>query len=203
MDAIADVLNSFRSGNATLARAVLARPWGIRGDPTRNSAIHVVLEGECWLRLAAQEAMRLSKGDVILVTSGVGHALSDLADAEVAAIGEVLRAAGEPRAASDMTTLVCAKCHVDDPGPHPMVSLMPPLIHLTRDQVEANEPLRLALELLCVESRGIQTAAGVIASRLLDSVLVLLLRAWIDNQPAGTPIGSALCAMVPWRERCV
>jgi len=188
MDAISDVLASYRSGNAVLGAAVLRRPWGIKVDPQRSSAIHVVLEGECWLRLPYHDdPIRLSRGDVVLVAGGLAHALSDPFDAEAIPIGDALSAAPNRRdaPAPKTTTLLCAKYQLDEAGPHPMVSLMPPLIQLTRQQVEANRPLQLALELLRLETQDGRTGADIIASRLLDSALVLLLRAWINNQPDG------------------
>ncbi|MGY8636833.1 AraC family transcriptional regulator [Bradyrhizobium sp. 14AA] len=189
MDAIADVLASYRIGGAFLGIAVLRRPWGIGVDPQRNSALHVVLKGRCWLRLASgDEPIRLSPGDVVLVASGIGHALSDPSDAAIVAIREALSVAPshETEWAPDATMLLCAKYQLDETGPHPMVSLMPPLIHLTARQVDANEPLRLVLQLLRVEAKGRRNGAEIIASRLLDSALVLLLRVWMDNQPAGS-----------------
>jgi AraC-like DNA-binding protein len=155
----------------------------------RNSAVHVVRDGACWLRLAGRDApIPLSQGDVVLVASGIGHALSDPPDAPVSAIRDAL-AAGlggtDPPAGDGVTTLLCAKYLLEGAGPHPMVALLPPLIHLTCGQVEANEPLRLTLELLRLEAAG-RSGSDMVVPRLLDSVLVFLLRAWIENQPPGT-----------------
>ena len=66
-----------------------------------------------------------------------------------------------------------------------MAALMPPVVHLTRQEVLVNEPLRLMLELLRVEAQDDRVKSGLVASRLLDSALVLLLRAWIDSRPEG------------------
>ena len=189
MDAISNVLTPLRSGGATLARALLKRPWGIPVDPMRSPAIHVVLGGECWLRLAGDEQpLRLLQGDALLVGSGVGHTLSDVPDSDVISMREALSIQTDAQAAADIetTALLCAKYQLDDGGPHPLVSLMPPLIYLTRRQIGANEPLRLALELLRVEAQTGRADADIIASRLMDSALVVMLRAWIDNQPEGT-----------------
>ena len=148
MDAISNVLTPLRSGGATLARALLKRPWGIPVDPMRSPAIHVVLGGECWLRLAGDEQpLRLLQGDALLVGSGVGHTLSDAPDSDVISMREALSIQTDAQAAADIetTALLCAKYQLDDGGPHPLVSLMPPLIHLTRRQIGANEPLGLTL----------------------------------------------------------
>ena len=189
MDAISNVLTPLRSGSATLARARLKRPWGISVDPMRSPAIHVVLGGECWLRLAGDEQpLRLLQGDALLVASGVGHTLSDAPDSKVISMREALsiQAGAQEAADTETTALLCAKYQLDGGGPHPMVSLMPPLIHLTQRQIDSNEPLRLALDLLRVEAQNGRAGTEIIASRLMDSALVLMLRAWIDNQPEGT-----------------
>ncbi|WP_292189609.1 AraC family transcriptional regulator [Mesorhizobium sp.] len=188
MDVLSDVLASVRLGSAVIGRARLRRPWGISVDPMRNTAIHMVQGGECWLRVAGGgEPVHVAEGDVVLVGSGVGHSLSDPPDAPLSSIGSVLSARLEdqdqPRG-HDVTTLLCAKYTMD--GPHPMISRLPPLIHLTRAQIVADEPLRLATELLRVEAGGTLTGHDLVAARLLDSVLVFLLRAWIESQPLGT-----------------
>ena len=190
MDVLSNVLASVRIGSAVIGRANLRAPWGISVDPMRNAAIHVVQQGECWLRLAGgTEPVRLSEGDVILVAAGVGHSLGDPSDAPVSPIGTVLSAKlsenDQPRGNS-VTTLLCAKYSLDGAGPHPMISLLPPLIHLTREQIDANESLRLAMELLRVEASDDLAGHDIVAPRLLDSVLVFLLRAWIENQAPGT-----------------
>jgi len=187
-DGLSNLLASYRSGSAFLGTAVLHRPWGIGVEPQRHSAIHLVLDGACWLGLSDHdEPIRLAQGDVALVTSGVGHKLSDPPSATVvpigAAVGAGLREPSGSRPGS--TTLLCAKYQVDEPGPHPMAALMPPVVHLTREEVMANEPLRLILELLRVEAQDDRAKSGLVASRLLDSTLVLLLRAWIDSRPEG------------------
>lgn len=186
MDVLSDVLASVRLGSVLIGTAALRRPWGISVEPMRNAAIHLVQRGECWLRLAG-ELIRVSEGDLILVGSGVGHTLSDPVDAPLSSMAAALSARSSQQPGDNAgTTLLCAKYQLDGSGPHPMISLLPPLIHLTRAQIEANAPLRLATELLRVEASGDLTGHDLVAPRLLDSVLVFLLRAWIESQPLGT-----------------
>jgi AraC-like DNA-binding protein len=189
VDVLSEVLASVRLGSSLIGRASLRRPWGIAVNPMTNAAIHVVQAGGCWLRLAEGTPIRVSAGDAILVASGVGHSLSDPADAPVAPMSTVLATRSsddDPRQRSELTTLLCARYSLDGGGPHPMIPLLPPLIHLARAQIEANEPLRLAMELLQVEASGDRDGHDIVAPRLLDSVLVFLLRAWIQEQPLGT-----------------
>ncbi|MDG4882355.1 AraC family transcriptional regulator [Mesorhizobium sp. WSM4884] len=189
MDALSEILSSVRLGSAVIGYARLAPPWGIAVDPARGAAIHLVQNGDCWLRLPDAEApINVSEGDIILVASGVAHALSNPVDAPVAPIAAMLSkaAAGTGNSHdSEATTLLCAKFSLDEGTPHPMISLLPPLIHLTRAQIEANPSLHLVVELLRLEAVSDMTGHDIAAPRLLDSALVFLLRAWLDSQPLG------------------
>lgn len=190
MDILSDVLASLRLDSTMVGSATLHRPWGISVDPTRNAAIHVIQRGECWLRLAGEKCpVRLSEGDVVVVASGVGHALCDPADAPTAVPSAVLSASqkdSERLSHGRATTLLCAKYSLDGAGTHQLFPLLPPLIHLSRAQIDANKTLRLALELLQVEGKGNLAGHNIVTPRLLDGVLVFLLRAWIEHQLFGT-----------------
>jgi AraC-like DNA-binding protein len=189
MDVLSEVLATLRFGGAMIGSATLRRPWGISVDPTRNAAIHVIRRGECWLRLNGEkEPVRIGEGDVILVASGVGHTISDPADAPTASMSTVLAAnhnESESKHRGSATTLLCAKYSLGGNGPHPIIPLLPPLIHLSREQIVANESLRLAMELLRLEADGNLTGHDIVAPRLLDGLLIYLLRAWIEHQPLG------------------
>lgn len=170
--------------------ATLRRPWGISVDPMRHAAVHVVQQGQCWLRLGKESApVRVGQGDVVLVASGTAHTICDPAETPTAAFGAVLAA---NRSKADLnnetcgTTLLCARYSLEGAGTHPIIRLLPPLIHLSRDQIAASEPLRLAMELLRIEARADLVGHDIVAPRLLDSVFVYLLRAWIEYQPLGT-----------------
>jgi len=190
MDVLSDVLASLRLGSAMIGSATLPCPWGIAVDPTRNAAVHVLQNGECWLRLAdSDSAVRVGAGDVILVAAGIGHRLSNPVDAPVSSLSAMLSRMPGERAEhrpDDITTLLCARYLFDEAGPPALISLLPPLIHLTRTQIAANEPLRLAVELLRTETTSSLAGHEMVAPRLLDVFLVLLLRAWIQTEAPGT-----------------
>lgn len=190
MDVLSDVLASLRLGSAVIGSAALPCPWGIAVDPTKNAAVHVLQSGECWLHLAGNDsAVRIGAGDVILVAAGIGHRLSSPVDAPVSSLSAMLSRMSDgnvERHADKVTTLLCARYLFDEAGPPALISLLPPLIHLTRAQIDANEPLRLAVELLRTEATNSLAGHEMVAPRLLDVVLVLLLRAWVQTQPAGS-----------------
>jgi AraC-like DNA-binding protein len=173
-----------------IGTATLWQPWGISVDPMRHAAVHVIQRGECWLRLAKEgEPIHVGQGDVVLVASAVAHTICNPADAPRAPMAAVLAAnRNEPelKDESGSTTLLCARYSLGGAGTHPIIPLLPPLIHLSREQIAANESLRLAMELLRLEARGDLAGHDIVAPRLLDGLLIYLLRAWIENQPLGT-----------------
>jgi AraC-like DNA-binding protein/uncharacterized RmlC-like cupin family protein len=187
LDLLSDVLTASRLGASQISFARLRTPWGIAVEPMRNAAVHVVQAGECWLRFEGMaEPIHLGQGDMLLVAGGVAHQISNPPDAPVMPMQTVFARSqtGDRDAGSeDGTTLLCAKISMRERVPNPLVPLLPPLIHLTRAQVDADASLRLIGELLRVEAGGSTTGHDIVAPRLLDSALVFLLRAWLESQP--------------------
>ncbi|MBX4963152.1 AraC family transcriptional regulator [Rhizobium binae] len=187
MDLLSDVLSASRLGASQISFAHLLTPWGIAVEPMRNAAIHLVQAGECWLRLEGRaEPIHIGQGDMLLVAGGVAHQISNPPDAEVLPMQMALahsRAGDRDASGEGETTLLCAKLSVRERVPNPLVPLLPPLVLLTRAQVEADASLRLIGELLRIEADGLNIGRDIVAPRLLDSALVFLLRAWLESQP--------------------
>ncbi len=198
MDLLADVLAITRLGSAVLAHAELVAPWGLAIDPIAEAHVHVVQRGTCWLRTSASKrAVRLDEGDVVLIGSGVGHSLSDHPDTPLAPYRGVLdampkrlareRRAGESRGQSTSartTRVLCAKYLFQPVGPHPLAALLPPLVHLRARDGARHAPLLLLVELLAHEASAKQGGSELVVPRLVDTLLVLVVRAWLEEQPA-------------------
>jgi AraC-like DNA-binding protein len=192
LDVLADILSITRLGATVIAQAELVPPWGLEIDPLAELAIHVVQRGSCWLRtLRPQQTIRMGSGDLVLVRSGIAHSISDSPRTKPRPHHEVLaamprRLAALPRSRAHETTLVlCAKYLLQPVGPHPLISLLPPLVHLPAREAKRHGQLQLLLELLRGEGVDGGTGSHLVIPRLVDSLLVFVLRAWLDSQPAG------------------
>ncbi len=190
MDVLADVLSVTRLGTTVIAQAELVPPWGLAIDPSAEAAVHVVQRGESWLRLeGADEPLRLGEGDLVLIRSGVGHSVCDSPHTTPRPYAEALATMGERLAAlpveraHETTVILCAKYLFEHEGPHPVVSLLPELVHLPANQVEGQ--LQLVLELLRGEAIEGGSGSELVVPRLVDSLLVFVVRAWLDGQPTG------------------
>jgi AraC-like DNA-binding protein len=221
MDALADVLSAARLGGAVFARTVPRAPWGLSFEAAPMAGFHLVVRGSCYLRLeAAADPVELNQGDLALICHGSPHTISNPEHARPAPFGEVLARHTDPSADlvfggnGATTVLVCGGYHFAPGRIHPLLDILPPLIHLQTAGAAAGHDLSLVVELLTREVAGRGIGTATVTSRLVDSLLVYVLRAWLDDQPPGTAgwlgalrdplIGRALALLhatpgSPWR----
>lgn len=192
MDVLADVLSVTRMGATVVAQAELVPPWSLEVDPIAEAHIHLVQRGTCWLRTSVERRpVQLGAGDVVLIRGGVGHSLGDTPATKPRPYKEVLAAMPRRLArmsslrARETTVVFCAKYLFQHVGPHPLMALLPPLIHLPAREAEQHVQLQLLLQLLRHEALEARSGAELVVPRLVDSLLVFVVRAWLSGQPVG------------------
>jgi AraC-like DNA-binding protein len=192
MDVLSDVLAVTRMGATVIAQAELVPPWGLEVDPVAEAHVHVVQRGVCWLRTSSERRwIQLAAGDVVLIRGGVGHAICSSPKTRPAPYRAVLdamprRLAALPASRAHETTVVlCAKYLFQHVGPHPLTTLLPPLVHLPAHRAEQHVRLQLLLQLLRHEAIDAGSGSDLVVPRLVDSLLVYVVRAWLDGQPVG------------------
>jgi AraC-like DNA-binding protein len=190
MDVLESVLSVTRMGTTVVAQAELVPPWGLEIDPLAEAHVHVVQRGSCWLRTTADpHHLHLGSGDVVLIRGGVAHSICDDLKTPPAPHQQVLEAmprrlAALPKSRAHETTLVlCAKYLFRGTGTHPLTSLLPPLIRLPADEAKQHVQLQLLLQLLHHEAADAGSGTELVIPRLVDSLLVFVVRAWLTRQP--------------------
>jgi AraC-like DNA-binding protein len=175
-----------------IAQAELVPPWGLEIDPIAEAHVHVVQRGTCWVRTAEERRpVRLGAGDVVLIRGGVGHSICDDPKTKPAPHEKVLAAMPRRLAAlaasraHETTVVLCAKYLFEHVGPHPLISLLPPFVHLPAHEAERHVQLQLLLQLLRREATDAGSGSDLVIPRLVDSLLVFVVRAWLEEQPVG------------------
>jgi len=204
VDVLTEALASMRTDRPTSVRTNGRAPWGLRMPPTAGAGFHVVLHGRCWLipRLSTgREPVRLGEGDVIFLRSGPEQVLTDEPGSPIGPANsrsfreDELIGSHDLGGDGELTSLLCGNYHLDRSRPHPLVGQLPELIHL-RTGDGRHPQLTSAVELLRTELDGPRIGSSGIVPALIDSLLLYILRAWMDESPT-RPVGWATALKDP------
>jgi AraC-like DNA-binding protein len=203
LDILTEALGSMRTAYPSSVRTEGRAPWALRLPPVLGAGFHVVLYGTCWLiplgsgpEPARQGPMALSPGDVVFLRDGRGHVLADHPDTPPVDARHCVKDSAPPIGTVSLggdgarTSLLCGNYHLDQGRPHPMVRQLPALIHLPTRHGRHPE-LAAAVQLLGSELENPRIGSTGIVPALIDSLLLYILRAWFEDQPAATAAGWA------------
>ncbi|WP_409061442.1 AraC family transcriptional regulator [Streptomyces sp. SYP-A7185] len=201
MDILTEALASMRTGHPASVRTNGRAPWGLRLPPVAGAGFHVVLYGTCWLvplpdASAHLEPIPLNAGDVVFLRDGRGHILADQPTTPADELKAAQFHGSSPIGSVTLggegaeTSLLCGNYHLDQGRPHPLVRQLPEVIHLPTRHGRHPE-LSAAVQLLGTELENPRIGSDGIVPTLIDSLLLYILRAWLDDQPSATAQGWA------------
>ena len=184
MDPLADLLDLSRVQGALVANVRGRAPWGLALPASRGASFHAVTSGTAWLRSGNDAPIQLMPGDLLLFPSGSAHRLSS--DLEIAcrpfdrALKEELMSPDgdlELGGTGAMTSFICAAYDYDLELAEPLVSLLPPILHVPADPVAGRETAAL-VDLLATEAGSHGPGSRTASARLLDLLLIAAIRHW-------------------------
>src|SRR5688500_10087365 len=88
MDALSEVLRLVRLTGAVFLNAELSAPWAVQSPPSTVLAqammpeadhmieYHLVVEGQCFIKVADEAPLKLEQGDLVMVPRGDTHRMS-------------------------------------------------------------------------------------------------------------------------------
>jgi AraC-like DNA-binding protein len=194
VDALADVLAVTRISGSVLAHVHAHEPWGLDIVLPDGAAFHAVTGGSVWLEVEGEPARRLMPGDVVLLPTGLRHLLLSAPgvaarryDADLKA--ELVTEAGDlvipgPGAAS---RFLCAGFSYDNELAHPLLSLLPRVLHVSPADEGPETPLQSTLRLLMGELRQRRIGSEAAIERLLEVLFVHVIRSWLETAADSTP----------------
>jgi len=190
MDALSEVLATLHLTSALYCRSELSAPWGLSFPPRPVATFHAVRRGVCWLRHeGTKEAIALSAGDFVVFPGGLAHAFSDHPRGKAEPIEEVLKRqcarCGVPLVyggGGAPTTLLCGHFEFARNAVHPLLSMLPPVMHLRGEDGRASPQLEATLELLARESAVTRPGTSAVIARAADILFVQLIRTYLEAE---------------------
>ncbi|MEO3781882.1 AraC family transcriptional regulator [Actinocorallia sp. B10E7] len=189
MDVLGDMLAVARVDAALMATFDARAPWGIELPARQGASFHAVVAGTCWFTADDAPPRRLEPGDLVLLPTGARHGLASAPGMPSRHFDDglkrtLIRPTGELviEGPGARTRILCAGYGYDTDLAHPVLSLLPPVLHVATARPENGPWLRTLLDLLAHET-GDRTAtgSGTAAVRLLDLLLIHVIRTWLDT----------------------
>jgi AraC-like DNA-binding protein len=191
-DALSAVLQDLRLVGASYCRTELRAPWGLEIPPDEGAVLHVVVEGGGWIHTSSEPPRWLGEGDVVLLPQGIGHRLRDAPGSATRAVRDVARertgeTTFELRAGGGgpQTLLVCCGIAFEASALHPLLRLMPEVLHLPHGGTD-DPMLTTLLDTMASEVRARRVGAATVMARLADIIVTCVVRAWVEAQADAT-----------------
>jgi AraC-like DNA-binding protein len=176
MDLLYDHLVRARATGAVFARTVAEPPWGLRLGGSIQLAVHTIIRGRGWLWLDTPgSAVELSPGTVTLVRGGPDHRIghepgADCLDPEQFRARHAQADSGDnPRA----TVFLCGAYQFAGDVGSGLLDALPQVMTFS---ATIDDPLRDVITLLSRELVHTEPAQQIVLDRLLDLLLVLVIR---------------------------
>ncbi|MCE6997836.1 AraC family transcriptional regulator [Saccharothrix sp. S26] len=197
MDALAGLLDGPRARGAHLMRTVLDPPWSLRVEDRAPLTVVALVRGDAWLLPHDGEPVRLDAGDVAVLRGPDPYGLADDPATPVQAVvhpGEItttpdgselceqwglgVRTWGANPDGS--VVLLSGTYQLDGEVSRRLLSVLPPFLVVPRSEL----PL---VPLLAEEITRDEPGQEAVLDRLLDLLLISVLRSWFCRPEARTP----------------
>lgn len=199
MDAIADLLDGPRARGAMLLRTVMDPPWSLRIEDHAPLTVVAVVRGAAWVVPTDGPPARITPGDVAVIRGPAPYTVADTAQTPprvfideqqrcttvegedlAEALGLGIRTWGNsPDGATSMLTGTYLQAGEISQR---LLEALPPMLVLSA--AEWNSPL---IPLLASEISKDEPGQQAVLDRLLDLLLIAVLRAWFARPEAEPP----------------
>lgn len=153
---------------------------------------HAVVSGNAWVTLAdGGTPIALERGDVVMMPFGHNHLLAAEPGTATRPIGELnsVDQFGRGRlvvaGSGPGTSLICGTVRFDKGAAHPVLSMLPPLLHIRDHRGRMASAVETMIGLIADEMDHPKAGNETVIARLTDALIVYVLRNYIEQLPAG------------------
>jgi AraC-like DNA-binding protein len=159
-----------------------------------RTPFHIVTDGTCWLKASSQpNPIQLTAGDFVVFPRCLSHTMLDTPMTRSVSIVEMLRgqvaedgARPEWRevrfgGAGAETRLMCGGIRFENVNTHPLLAILPPLIHVRADQNGQAAWLRSTVDQIVDEYGSDRLGREVTINRLTDILFIGAIRSYFEE----------------------
>jgi AraC-like DNA-binding protein len=191
-DVLSEVLTLIRLRGELVYTAILGAPWGLRFQ-AGPAHFHFIESGEAWVTPEGEAPTLVRQGDLVLLPLGKGHVVSDALGSPVEMIetvaaehfdrdGLVLRHGGSEGGGGAATQFVGGFFSFEGSPLPAVMSALPPLIHIPRNEAGAPPWLAAISRFLLAEAQAPNPGSSLMISRLIDLLVIRTLRSWAASE---------------------
>lgn len=200
MDVLSDILRPLRLRGGVYFRCEFSAPWGMAINSTPVAEFHVVVQGNCWVRMAAHEApIPLGSGDLVVFPHGDAHTLLDAPGSSARPAAEILE--GQKLddygpvtygGAGQSAEVLCGYFEFERNRPHPIVAALPALVHIRSTDTADLAWLRSVITFMIHETKAARPGSELLLNRLSEVLFVQMIRAHLQQSATPPAIWSAI-----------
>jgi len=192
-DVLGDLLQSLRLHSTLYCRATMGAPWGFGVPPRAVASFHLVTGGTCWLTVEGMDTpMLLTEGDLVILPHGHAHTLTDHPTTRVTRLEDLMskQSGAQVRLVSRggqgaVTTLVCGGFELEEETTNPLISILPPVLHLNGRQEQASPSLQAIVQLVQAEASANRLAAAMMITRCSELLFLQAVRTYLSSAVDG------------------
>ncbi|MFE0028203.1 cupin domain-containing protein [Amycolatopsis sp. NPDC059021] len=183
MDVLQDYLVRARASGAVFVRTAALPPWGLTLPGSIQLSLHTVLRGHAWLWLDdAAEAEQLLPGDLAIVVGGRDHHLANEPKPGTCVPHELFWEVTTAADAADpgASVFLCGAYRLSGDVGRGLIQALPPVLII---RPSAHDQVHDVVALISRELQESAPGSQTVLDRLLDVLLVLVLRASYEQSP--------------------
>ncbi|MBF6989443.1 AraC family transcriptional regulator [Cupriavidus sp. IK-TO18] len=199
MDVLTDITHTMRLKGGVDFRCEFSAPWGLEMQSGPVARFHIIVRGNCWLKMADQpEWVPLHAGDLVVLLHGTGHSLVDAPGSCVIPADSVPR----PDTPGDFisieagggglpATVLCGHFEFDREQDNYLLRSLPTLIHLRGTETYEFEWLQTVHRFIADETQRARSGAAAVIQRLVEVLFIQMLRTYVAKSgPAAGILGA-------------
>ncbi len=193
MDLLSDILSVMKLSGTLYFRTSFTAPWGLEVPAFENVArFHYVHRGRCFARVAVRgEPVLLEQGDLIIISRGATHVLSDPLEVEVKTVDQVVEESGftgrgalivDDGGAGHETQLICGHFAFDEGSSHLLFDELPEYVHIKNYGEASPAWLDETLKVIGAEVGRDQLGGDLIGLKLSEIIFTQAIRHYLEHE---------------------